>query len=810
MAYQIRRVAVIGAGTMGAAIAGLVAGAGLPVLLLDIPPKSLTDDEAARGLTLSDPAVRNRIVRQGFERMRNARPANLFSAQSAELITLGNTEDDFAAIVEADWIVEAIIEKLELKQALMARIEARCKPDALISTNTSGIPIAAIGAGRNDSFRKRLLGTHFFNPPRYLKLLELIPGPDTDPAAVATMRRFGAATLGKGVVLCKDRPNFIGNRLGIFSLVNDLNFILANGYTVEEVDALTGPLIGRPSTATFRLIDQVGVDVVAFVAQNIYTGLPDDESRAVYSENDLLARMVQAGMLGKKSGAGFYKEVRSDGKRVFYPLDLATLEHRPPGDTARIDATLAAAQKIRSLPERLRFLVERAASDPQDNAAQLVAHTLLPYMAYAARRLPEIADSIADADNAMRWGFAHQLGPFEIWDALGLAATAELMRKRDILVAPWVTTLIESGADGFYTTLGSQPAAYNVAAGEFRPIGRDPRAIDLAARKAGGAVLQSNASASLLDLGDGVLGLEFHSKANAADGQTVAMGLAALAELQNERWIGMVVGNQGRFFCAGANLGEFAAAVQGNHYDLVDQAIGDYQRWVMGMRHAPKPVVTAPFGMTLGGGCEIALHGSQTVAAAESYIGLVEMGVGLIPAAGGCKELNRRLIAAAAALPGGDPLAGLQRAFELISQAKVSGSAVEAREWGFLRPTDRIIMNGDFVLGEAKQAVQNLAAQGYTPPPPGNPCYALGRDGLAAARIWIYSFVQAGYASAYDAVIADKLAYVLCGGELSSPQWVSEQYILDLERHMFMELLREPQTHARIEHMLKTGKPLRN
>lgn len=808
MPYQIRRVAVIGAGTMGAAIAGLVAGTGLPVLLLDVPPTTLTPEEQARGLSLDHPTVRNRIVQQGYERMRKARPSNLFSEKTADLITLGNTEDDFGKLADADWIVEAIIEQLGPKQELMARIEAVRKPGSLVTTNTSGIPIQLIAEGRSDEFRKHFFGTHFFNPPRYLKLLEIIPGAESDPAAVAAMRSFAENALGKGVVLCKDRPNFVGNRLGIFSIMSDLAFITHNGYTVEEVDALTGPLIGRPSTATFRLLDLTGIDVIAYVAHNLYKAVPDDESRETYRSTDLLDRMVAAGKLGRKAGLGFYKEVRQGGKREFWPLDLQTLEYRAPQQPDL--PLLAEAQKIRALPERLRFILKRAADDPQDRAAQLIAQTILPTLAYAARRLPEIADSVADADNAMRWGFAHEMGPFQIWDALGFAPTLAMMRQRDIAVPNWVETLAAQDGAAFYTTIDGKLAAYNVATGTHQTLPRDERAIDLAALKAQGHEIKANKSASLIDLGDGVLCLEFHSKANAVDTQIIEMGLVALEELKNDRWVGLVVANQGKHFCAGASLLEFAGAIQAGQYAAVEQLGRQYQNWMQGQRYSPKPVVTAPFGQTLGGGAEVAMHSACTVAAGETYIGLVEFGVGVIPAAGGCKELNRRLIAAAAAAPGGDPLAAFQQVFETISQAKVSTSALEGRDLGFLRPSDQIVLNSDYLVGEAKRTVLRLVAEGYLPPTPGKHCYALGRDGLAAARIAIYSFVQAGYATEYDAVVANKLAYVLCGGELSSAQWVDEQYILDLEREAFVSLLKDPRTHARIQAMLETGKPLRN
>lgn len=549
MTYQIKRVGVIGAGTMGAAIAALVAGTGIPVLLLDVPPDSLTAEEEAKGLTLSHPQVRNRIVQQGFERMRKARPSNLYSERSAELITLGNTEDDFHRLAECDWIVEAIVEQIGPKQALMARLEEVRKPNAIVTTNTSGIPIRIIAEGRSEAFRRHFFGSHFFNPPRYLRLLEIIPGDEADPAVVAAFRRFAEERLGKGVVICKDRPNFIGNRIFVYAGQVLLNFALEHGYQVEEVDALTGPLIGRPNTASFRLLDQVGIDVMAYVAGNLYDAIPDDESREVYRHNDLSQRLVAAGKLGKKVGQGFYKEVKRDGKREFWPLDLQTLEYVPPQGTAAVDELIASTRRIKPLPDRLRFILDRA--ETGDRGAKLVAAAIYPMMAYAARRLPEIADSVADVDNAMRWGFAHDMGPFQLWQAMGIAETAARMRAFGESLPAWVDQLI--AAEGsFYGELDGVPAAYNVATGQLEPIARDPRAIDLAALKAAGRELFGNESASVIDLGDGVLCYELHSKANTIGGQAVEMLIKALDELEQGPWIGIVVGNQGPRFSAGS------------------------------------------------------------------------------------------------------------------------------------------------------------------------------------------------------------------------------------------------------------------
>ncbi|WP_129629504.1 3-hydroxyacyl-CoA dehydrogenase/enoyl-CoA hydratase family protein [Candidatus Oscillochloris fontis] len=805
MPYQIKRVAVIGAGTMGASIAALVAGTGLPVLLLDVPPSKLTPEEESKGLSLSHPSVRNRFVQGGFDRMRKARPANLYNERSASLITLGNTEDDFAKLAECDWIVEVIIEQLGPKQALMERLEAVRKPDAIVTTNTSGIPIAQIAEGRSAEFKAHFFGTHFFNPPRYLKLLELIPGNDVDPAVFAEFRAFAEDHLGKGVVVCKDRPNFIGNRIIAFAAMSDLGFILQHGYTIEEVDALTGPVVGRPNTATFRLLDVVGTDIMAHVANNLYPAVPDDESRETLRSTDLLDRMVAAGKLGRKSGGGFYKEFREGKKREFRPLDLTTLDYVPLQGSASVDGFIKEAKQIKSLPERLRWMIKRSVEQPDDRAAALIVQTLLPTMAYAARRLPEIADSVEDVDSAMRWGFAHELGPFQMWDALGVAETADLMQSQGIALPTWVTDLIASGDACFYR----EGAAFNVAKGCHEVRARDERAISLAALKAAGQRVHGNDSASLVDLGDGVLCFEIHSKANSLGGPVIEMLLAAVEELKQERWVGMVVGNQGARFSAGMDLNDFGGAVMAEAWDDIGELVELVQNAFLSLRRNPKPVVTALFAHALGGGCELGMHGAASVASAETYMGLVEVGVGVIPAWGGCKELNRRFIAEAAR-NGGDVAKALQRAFENIGLAKVATSGHEAKDLGYLRPTDRIVFNQEYLIGEAKREVLRLIAAGYEAPPAEKQCYALGRDGLAMLRVGLYQLAEAGYASPYDQVIADKLAYVLCGGDLSAPQWVDEEYIMALEREQILQLARDPRTLARGKHMLETGKPLRN
>jgi 3-hydroxyacyl-CoA dehydrogenase len=786
---SIRRVAVLGAGTMGAAIAAHAANAGLEVDLLDLAP---------------DPAGgqdRDAVVRAGFERMRAARPAALAAASVAQRIRLGNFDDDFGRLAAADWIVEAVVERLEPKRALMARVGAVAAPAAVVSSNTSGIPLASIAEGRPAGFRRRFLGTHFFNPPRYLKLVELIPTGDTDPEVLERMRAFVERVLGKGAVVAKDTPNFIANRLGSFSGMHDMGYAFEHGYSIEEVDALTGPLLGRPKTASFRLADQVGLDVMVGVADNLYELAPGDESREVLHAPAPLRRMLEAGRLGNKSGGGFYRRGTRDGRTVFDVLDTDTLEYRP---AASPDLpVVAAAGERRDLGERLRYLLDRA---EEDRGARFVRDTLLPALAYASRRIPEIADSLVEVDHAMEWGFGHQAGPFRTWDLLGVREGAERMRALGLEVAGWVDELLAAGHDSFY----KDGTVWSPLARAYEPVATDPGAIDLARLRADGHEVAGNPSASLVDLGDGVLCLELHPPANAIDAGVLELGARALQELEQGPWAGLVIANQGRNFCVGANLGEVGMAAYQGAYDQVEQGSRALQDLLMGLRFAAKPVVAAPHGQTLGGGAEIVMHADRVVAGLETYIGLVEVGVGLIPAGGGCKELLRRLVSPAMrAAPGAPPLPFVQRVLETIGMAKVATSALEAGELGFLEEHDLVELNGDHLVAVAKREVLDLAP-GYRPPAREASVYAAGLPVLAALEIGLQTLVWAGQASEHDALIGRKLARVLCGGELSAAQWVGEDHVLALEREAFLELLHEPKTMERIQAMLTTGKPLRN
>jgi len=794
MTHSINRVCVIGSGVMGGAIAAHFANAGIPAYLLDIVPNKLTPEEEKKGLTLQDPVVRNRIVNAGLEAVKKARPAALFTPQVADRITVGNLEDNFDFVVQSDWIIEVVVENLKIKQDLMARIDAVRKPDSIVTTNTSGIPIKDICAGRSESFQQHFLGTHFFNPPRYLKLLEVIPSPKTLPEVLQFVMEFGENVLGKGVVLCKDRPNFIANRIGTHMGIYALKYTLEHGYPFNEVDDFTGPIIGRPKTASYRLLDLVGIDVMYHVAKNLYEAVPEDESREDLKEPGLLEELVKRGWLGNKAKQGFYKEVRVNDKREFYVLDPKTMEYVPP-KKVHYDS-ITNAEFYDTLGERLRYIVAQ-----NDRAAQFIWATTARSLAYASNRVPEIADDIYSVDNAIKWGFANEAGPFEIWDMLGVAETVERMEKEGIQVAPWVKEMLATGHPSFY----KDGNYYDLKTKSYRPLPKPKNVIVLKNQK----VITSNDSASLIDLGDGVACLEFHTKMNALDEGIVEIATAAMQQVE-KNFVGMVIGNQGEAFSAGANVMTIYMAAEAKEWDKIDEIAKALQNFLMAVRYSPKPIVTAPFQYTLGGGCEVAMAGARIVAHAESYVGLVEVGMGLIPAGGGCKEMLRRVVSPAMQTPHVDPLPFVQRVFETIGLGKVATSAEEAKQMGFFAPSDRIVMNRDQLIAEAKRAVLQMVAEGYRPPVRGKIIYAAGERLLAALRVALYSMVQGKYASEHDAVVGGKLAYVLCGGNLTSPTWVDEQYILDLEREAFISLCGEEKTRERISHFLNTGKILRN
>jgi 3-hydroxyacyl-CoA dehydrogenase len=797
---RIEKAAVLGAGTMGAQIAAHLANAGIPTLLLDVAPKEPTPEESARGLTLESKEVRDRIARAGLEAAKKAKPAAFFREGAGALVSVGNFDDDLPRLKDCDIIIEAVVERLDIKRSLFERVEKFRKPGSVVASNTSGIPIRQIAEGFSEDFRAHFLGTHFFNPPRYLHLVELIRTEWTKPEVSCSVYGFLDRRLGKGVVVAKDRPNFIANRIGTFGAMVTLKTLEEDGYTIEEVDRMTGPALGRPKSATFRTFDIVGLDVLAHVARNLYEAVPDDEEREVYKLPAFVEQMVGRGILGDKTKGGFYQKRKGEGgARDIWTLDVASLEYRPQ-EKAKLPA-LDAAKNIEDTRERVKSLVWG-----KERAGQFLWKTMSRVFAYAANRIPEIADTVVEVDRAMKWGFGWELGVFEAWDAVGVEKAVERMKEEGRAVPSNVQRMLDAGATSFYKTEGGREFYFDFASGEYAPVAEQPGVIVLKSVKERTGVIKKNSGASLVDLGDGVACLEFHSKMNSIGGDTLAMLKAALAEVE-KNFVGLVVGNQGQNFSVGANIMLVLLGAQEEDWDELNLAIHAFQQATMSLRYSPKPVVVAPFQMTFGGGCEMTLHADRARAAAETYIGLVEVGVGLIPGGGGTKEM---LVRAMDSIPPGvteaDPFPFVKRAFETIAMAKVATSAEEAKAYGFLREEDSYSMNADRLVADAKQEVIALAASGYTQPRQRTDVLALGNSALSTIKLGIHQMKRGGFISDYDAVIGEKLAKVLTGGDLNHETRVSEQYLLDLEREAFLSLCGHRQTQERIAHM----KPLRN
>jgi len=768
----IRRVAVLGAGTMGSRIAGHLANAQIPSVLLDV------SSDAAR---------------KGLEAALKSRPAAFFVPESAGVVTTGSFDDDLAKIADCDWIVEAVTENLDIKRALYDRVIPHRSPGAIVSTNTSGIPLARIAEGYPEDFRQHFLGTHFFNPPRYLHLVEIIPGPETRPEILAFIADFCDLHLGKGVVPCKDTPNFIGNRIGAFFGATVQRLTVEHDLTIEEVDALTGPLIGLPKSASYRLLDIVGLDVWEHVTKNLYEAVPGDPFRERFQLAPFVVETIQRGWLGDKRGQGFYKRVGKN--REIYALDRKTFEYHP-ADKPRF-ASLETVHRIEPLGDRLKALIAL-----DDKPGRFLWQLLSEHIRYAAQMVPEISDRIVEIDRAMRWGYANALGPFELWDALGFESTARRIALDGRELPERVLRMLgtpESGARSFYRPADSsgwpRTKYYDLVDGTYKELEPQPGITVLTDLKRARGVVKTNPGASLIDLGDGVLCCEFHSKANAIGDDIVHMVRAGLAELETN-FDAMIVANQGENFCVGANLMLVLLAAQEQEWDDLGAAVHAFQQMNMSLKYAPKPVVAAPFGMALGGGCELPLHCRRVQASAELYMGLVEVGVGLIPAGGGCKEMLLRSH-------------DLRKVFEQIGFARVSTSAVEARQFRYLRDGDGISMNPDRLIDDAKQLALSLVP-GYAPGAPRNDITVSGDEGFALMKMGVWMARKGGYISDYDAVVGEKLAYVLSGGRLTGTPNVSEQYLLDLEREAFLSLCGRLETQQRMQHMLKTGKALRN
>ena len=807
MKHRIEKAVVLGAGTMGSRIAAHFANAGLPCILLDIVPPNLPAD--------APHADRNKIVRAGLDAAKKSKPAAFFTPALAEKVAIGNFDDDLSRCAEADWIIEVVAENLDIKRKLLARVAQFRKPGAIVTTNTSGLPVHLIAEGMNEEFQQHWAGTHFFNPPRYLKLVEVIPGPKTSSEVVEALSEFCDRRLGKGVVVAKDSPNFIANRIGTFSMLNALRLMGTLGMTVEEVDACTGPAVGWPKSATFRTADLVGLDVLVHVVKNIYETAPNDESRERYKVPALVEEMTKRGWLGDKTGQGFYKKVRSDGSKEILTLDVNTMEYRP-RQKAKF-ASLEMGKTIEDTRERLRALLGPLLdSQKGDKAQQFLWGALSETCSYAARRVPEISDNVADVDRAMRWGFAWEFGPFELMDALGVKAFAEQLRKESRAVPPVIEKLLASGRKSFYEAEKGATSVFDIGSGRTKPVEEPKGVIILKSLKDAGREVERNPGASLIDLGEGVVCCEFHAKMNAIGADLIAMLHKGLKRLDTD-FDAMVIANQAVNFSVGANLMLVLVAAQEQEWDELHMAVKQFQNVNLAIKYAPKPVVAAPQGMALGGGCEVSLHAAKIQAAAESYIGLVETGVGLIPGGGGTKEMLIRANEHAAAGEDLDLFHALKPVFEAIAMAKVGTSAEECRDLGYLRREDGLSMNRDRLVGDAKEVALALARGGYKPLAASwqegaqtTQIKVLGEQFLAGAKLAIHMMMRGGYASEYDAHVGRKLANILAGGALTAPQHVSEQYVLDLEREAFVSLCGEKKTQERIAHTLKTGKPLRN
>jgi 3-hydroxyacyl-CoA dehydrogenase len=797
------KAAVLGAGTMGAGIAAHLANAGIPTILLDIAPTELTPEETAKGLTLESPKVRNRVVDALFAAAQKLRPAPFMLADNAKLIRTGNFADDLAKIKDCDLVIEAVVENLEIKHKIFGEVEKHRKQGAVIASNTSGIPIDAIAEPFSDDFKQHFVGIHFFNPPRYMKLVEVIPGTGTSGEVACAVSGFLDRRLGKGVVPAKDRPNFIANRIGTFGMMAVVHEMVGMGFTPTEIDQITGKAIGHASSATFRTSDLVGLDVLVHVNKNLYPAVPDDEDRDVFLIPAVIEQMLEKKLLGDKTKGGFFKKTKNaEGKTEILELDLNSFEYKPQQKTKF--PSLDAAKGIEDLPKRLKTLVWG-----DDRVGEFLWKTTSRLSRYAANRIPEIADTIVEIDNAIKWGFGWEIGVFETWDAIGVRDSVDRMKREGQPIPQNVQKMLDTGAETFYKSENGERFYYDLVGDGYKKVPERPGVLILKSVKDRTGVIKTNPGASLIDIGDGVACLEFHSKMNSIGGDTVQMMNFALDEVERN-FQGLVVGNQGGNFSAGANIMMLLMAAQEEEWDDIHIMVRTLQNAVMRLRYSSKPVVTAPYGLTLGGGCEITIHGDRVQAAGETYIGLVEVGVGVIPAGGGTKEMTMRAMDAAREVPDADPLAFLKKTFEMIGMGKVATSAQEGRAWGFLRDVDSISMNGDRLIADAKQEVLNLVSLGYVQPVERTDILVMGEAAESAMKLALHMMCRAEYISDHDALIGRKLAHVMAGGSLNHATQVSERYLLDLEREAFVSLCGERKTQERIAGMLKTGKPLRN
>ncbi len=800
MEREIKKAAVIGAGVMGSGIAAHLANVGIPTYLLDIVPKKLAPEEEKLQLTLENEAVRNRLAANAKKALLKTKPAPLYQSSDAELITIGNMEDHLDFLSEADWIIEVVVENLNVKKIVFDTIEKYRKDDAIVSSNTSGVSINDMLDGRTDSFKKHFLGTHFFNPPRYMKLLEVIPANDTDPTILNFMMEFGEKVLGKGVVLAKDTPNFIANRIGTYGLMVTIHEMERMGLRSDEVDAITGPLMGRPKSASFRTLDMVGLDTFVHVANNVLDSTDDKDEKSTFTMPKFVLEMVEKGWIGDKNRQGFYKKVKTEKGKEILVLDYKKMEYIP--RTKLKSATLEMAKQGKTLKDKIKALISG-----KDQTSEFAWNTLKKVLLYSANKLGEIADDIVNIDNAMKWGFNWELGPFEMWDAIGVEKTVARMKEEGEIIPAYVTKLLESGKSSFYEKSDAKRFYFSID-GKADEIIQKKEIINLSDLKEQNKVIKKNAGASLIDIGDDVALLEFHSPNNAIASDIINMVDQAVEEVsKNHR--GLVIGNQGKNFSVGANLMLILMEAQDESWDELDYMVRMFQNASLKLKYMNKPVVAAPFAMALGGGTELTFGADLVQAAAETYMGLVEVGVGVIPGGGGTKELLYRNLEGIPTDVNMEVQPLVNRAFETIAMAKVSMSAREAQNLGYLRKTDRISINKDYQLFDAKKAVLALDSMGYVAPR-SKKIKTVGETGFNTLRLGIYTYELGGMISSHDKKIAEKLAFVLSGGSVAANTMVSEQYLLDLEREAFLSLVGEPKTQERMQYMLTKGKPLRN
>ncbi|MEO7045310.1 MAG: 3-hydroxyacyl-CoA dehydrogenase/enoyl-CoA hydratase family protein [Ferruginibacter sp.] len=791
MKRTIKKVAVLGSGVMGSRIAAHFAGIGLQVLLLDIAPKDLPAD--------AKPAERNKIVNDALAAAAKSNPSPLYTKDVLKKISTGNFTDNMKDIAGADWIIEVVIERLDIKQSIFTEVEKYRKPGTLITSNTSGIPIHLMAEGRSEDFKKHFCGTHFFNPPRYLRLLEIIPTPYTDPEVIDFLMHYGDVFLGKTTVLAKDTPAFIANRIGVFGMMAIMNTMEKLGLSIDEIDALTGPVIGRPKSATFRTADVVGIDTLVKVANGVYENCPDDEAKALFNIPTWLNKIIENKWLGDKTGQGFFKKIKSGATSEIQVLNLKTFEYEP-RQKPRF-ATLETAKPIEDLNTRLKALVAG-----QDKAGEFYRQFHYALFSYISHRIPEISDEVYRVDDAMMAGFGWEIGAFESWDVLGVAKTVEAMKAAGYSVAPWIDDMLAAGIKSFYKVENGKRLYYDVSTKAYKAIPGGEAFIVM--KNFANETVWKNSACRTYHLGDDVLGLEWYTKMGSIGGE-VLEGIQKSISLAEEKYKGMVIANDGPNFSAGANVGMIFMLAIEQDYDEIDMAIRMFQNTMMRVRYSSIPVVLAPHGLALGGGCEICLHADKVIAAAETYTGLVEVGIGVIPGGGGTKEFVLR---AADEMHSGEPeTITLQNRFLTIATAKVATSAFEAFDMGIYRKGhDEVSINIGRRIAEAKKAVINMSDEGYVMPVQRNDIKVLGRMGLGAMYAGINGMHKGNYATDHDVTVAKKLAYVMCGGDLSEQTLVSEQYLLDLEREAFLSLTAEKKTLERIQSILKTGKPLRN